>query len=224
MRRARGAFDHHHLALAKDIDLERQRQAVASTARFVDERMGHARGIRAVNAEAAMLEVLRDGLAHATEPGLTVEFGVATGLTLREIAQHRNPVYGFDSFQGLPENWRSGYDEGTFAQDPPEVPGAELVIGWFEQTLPGFLQSHPEPFSFVHLDADLYVSTKAVLDLAFERFVPGTVICFDEFFNYPGWQQHEFRAFEEFLQRYDGGFEYLNFNALHEQVTVRLTS
>jgi predicted O-methyltransferase YrrM len=39
-------------------------------------------------------------------------------------------VFGFDSFQGLPEDWRSNMPVGTFKTGHlPDVPGAELVIG-----------------------------------------------------------------------------------------------
>ena len=32
----------------------------------------------------------------------------------------------------------------------------------------------------------------------FSRIIAGTVIVFDEYWNYPGWRQHEHLAFEEF--------------------------
>jgi hypothetical protein len=59
-----------------------------------------------------------------------------------------------------------------------------------------------------------------VLDLAGERLVRGTVIVFDEFFNYPGWQQ---RAWTEFVARAGVPFDYLAYTANDEQVAVRLT-
>jgi hypothetical protein len=208
---------------ARDIELERQRQALVSTAAFVDEHMASVTPITGSDVPETVLDVLRDALGRAEVPGLTLEFGVATGFTLRELVQHRKPVYGFDSFEGLPESWRAGYREGAFAQSAPQIEGAELVVGWFDQTLPGFLEDHQGPISFVHMDADLYSSTKTIFDLAFDRFVPGSVIVFNEYFNYPGWQQHEHKAFLEFLDAYPGGFEYLNYNAIHEQVSVILT-
>ena len=58
-------------------------------------------------------------------------------------------IYGFDSFQGLPEPWLPGMPAGTFAQpDLPEVDGAQLVVGLFENVFrrswtrpPGLLTS-----------------------------------------------------------------------------------
>ncbi|WP_194944091.1 class I SAM-dependent methyltransferase [Aeromicrobium sp. S22] len=208
---------------AQDIDLERYRQAVATSAQFVDEHMPLVTGFRGPSPLDAKIDLLRWALHQAPDEGLVLEFGVATGLTMREIAANRLPAHGFDSFEGLPEAWRGGFAEGAFAQDLPDVGEAELHRGWFEDSLPGFLETHDGPIAFVHMDADLYSSTKTIFDLAFDRFAPGTIILFDEYFNFPGWQQHEHKAFTEFLELYEGGAEYIGFNALHEQVAVRLT-
>jgi hypothetical protein len=48
------------------------------------------------------------------------------------------------------------------------------------------------------------------------------VLVFDEFFNYPGWRQHEYRAWTEFIARTGRSFEYLAYTGNNEQVVVRL--
>ena len=48
------------------------------------------------------------------------------------------------------------------------------------------------------------------------------MLVFDEFFNYPGWQQHEYRAWTEFLEQTGRTFEYLAYTGNHEQVVVLL--
>ncbi|AWK70602.1 hypothetical protein CBI38_02470 [Rhodococcus oxybenzonivorans] len=173
-------------------------------------------------------DTLRYGLSQVQIPGMALEFGVASGTTLRIIAEQlkdaQHEVFGFDVFSGLPQTWRTGFPAGEFAQEKmPQVRGAQLVPGLFEDTLADFLDTHPDPVSFVHLDADLYSSTKTVLDRIGLRLVAGTVIVFDEFFNYPGWQEHEYRAWKEFVDRTEIGFEYLGYTANHEQVVVRIT-
>jgi hypothetical protein len=151
---------------------------------------------------APIFETDLDLLTHAmtmTKPGLCLEFGVASGRTISHIAGLTERVYGFDSFEGLPEDWRSGFVKGAFAGDlPPVPPNAVLIKGWFEKTLPEFLGKQQGPVAFLHIDCDLYSSTKTIFDLLAPRIVRGTVIVFDEYFNYPGWQQHEHKAFEEF--------------------------
>jgi hypothetical protein len=171
-------------------------------------------------------DTLAAALKAAPASGLYLEFGVATGGTLRQITGHApaGSVFGFDSFEGLPEHWRSGFPAGAFATDGlPDVPGAELVVGWFDRTLPAFLAEHPGRVAFLHVDADLYSSTVTVLDLLEPRLQEGTVVLFDEYFNYPGWEEHEHRAWTEFVARTGLAFEYLGFTADDEQIAVRIT-
>lgn len=156
---------------------------------------------------------------------MALEFGVATGTTLTLIASKRDDgkVFGFDSFQGLPEDWLPGVAAGAFARDNlPDVPGTELVIGLFDQTLPEFLNTHQDPVDFLHVDCDLYSSARTVLEHVVPRMEPGGVIVFDEFFNYPGWQRHEYRAWTEYVESAGLAFDYEAFTYLDSQVAVRL--
>ena len=171
-------------------------------------------------------DTLAAAVKEAPREGLYLEFGVHTGSTLRTITElaPAGAVYGFDSFEGLPEDWRTQFPAGAFAVDAlPEVPGAELVVGWFDQVLPGFLAEHTEAVAFLHLDADLYSSTKTVLDALEPRLRPGTVVVFDEYFNFPQWEEHEHRAWTEFVARTGLRFEYLGFTADDEQISLRIT-
>ena len=104
------------------------------------------------------------------------------------------------------------------------MPGAELVVGWFDDTLPGFLADHQDEVAFLHLDADLYSSTRTVLQALRPRLRKGTVILFDEYFNFPGWEAHEHRAWTEFVSETGLEFEYLGYTADDEQLAVRLVT
>lgn len=170
-------------------------------------------------------ETLDYALSLAPHGGLALEFGVATGKTLERIASRRGDsgVFGFDSFTGLPEGWMPGMPAGAFARDDlPEVPGAELVVGLFEDTLPSFLDTHDDTVDFVHVDSDIYSAAATVLTQLESRLRPGTVIVFDEFFNYPGWQRHEYKAWQEFLARTGVDFRYEAYTYQNHQVVVRL--
>lgn len=46
------------------------------------------------------------------------------------------------------------------------------------------------------------------------------MILFDEYFNYPGWQQHEHRAFAEFIERSGWKFRYDSFLKASQPVCV----
>lgn len=202
-----------------DVLTAADQQAARSSADFWRQELG-----RAV-AHFSPHDTLRAALVEAPSEGLYLEFGVATGSTLRVIAEHApdGSVFGFDSFTGLPEHWRCGYPVGQFAQAQwPDVPGAELVVGLFDDTLPTFLEKHAEPVSFLHLDADLYSSTRTALRALSSRLRAGTVVVFDEYFNFPGWEQHEHRAWTEFCAEFGVEFEYLGFTAEDEQLSLRL--
>jgi predicted O-methyltransferase YrrM len=171
-------------------------------------------------------DTLRYALGEIKGPGSALEFGVATGETLKIIADavaSDRTVVGFDVFTGLPETWRTGFPAGEFAQrEVPDVPGAQIVVGLFEDELPGFLDRNEEQIAFMHVDCDLYSSTKTVLDLTGDRLAPDAVLVFDEFFNFPGWQRHEYRAWTEFIEGSGRTFEYLAYTGNNEQVVVRL--
>lgn len=136
--------------------------------------------------------------------GLWMEFGVHRGTTVNIIARYTDtPVYGFDSFEGLPQHWREGKHRGRYSTGgrlPDVAANVDLIPGWFDETLPAFLEHHHGPVAFVHIDCDLYSSAKYVLDGIRDRLVPGSIIVFDELFNYPGYERHEIKAFYEFLK------------------------
>lgn len=171
-------------------------------------------------------DTLRHALQASPAQGLALEFGVATGTTLRIIAAERGArrVVGFDSFEGLPEHWRLGFDAGAFSMPAPDDVGdAELVVGWFSDVLPGFVEQNPGDVAFLHVDCDIYSSTVTVLEHVGPRLVEGSVVLFDEYCNYPGWQEHEYRAWHEWADAHDVGWEYLGLTMDDEQVSVRIT-
>jgi hypothetical protein len=158
-------------------------------------------------------DVLRRALKAAdTVPGLFVEFGVYKGATVNFIAAlcPQRKIWGFDSFEGLPEHWSGNTSDFNSGGKLPRVrPNVTLVRGWFDQSLPRWLAEQKEPIAFVHVDCDVYSSTKAIFDAIGPRLQPNAVIVFDEYFGYPGWQHHEFKAFQEFVQAAHVEYRYL---------------
>jgi len=208
----------------EDIGRELQRQALRETALYVKRNM---RNVHSVWTQAAVHDV---ALQHVTlDGGLAMEFGVYSGTTINYIAANRDwEVHGFDSFEGLPEAWRDGFDRGTFKMDGlPEVrDNVRLHKGWFCDTLPAFLDALPDrqqPVAYLHVDCDLYSSTKTIFQELDRNIVPGTVIVFDEYFNYDGWEDGEFKAFQEFVAQNKASYRYLTYNSVHQQVAVLIT-
>lgn len=207
--------------LTPDLDHVACLIAAASSADYVMKRMRLARNL--VRRE----ELLKFALGHCAIDGLVTEFGVYRGASLGLIADHESrPVYGFDSFEGLPEDWTIWQKKGRFSLDGAvpqfERPNIVLVKGWFSDTLPQFLAEHREPARFIHVDSDIYSSAVTVLTQLAPRIIPGTVILFDEYFNYPGWEYHEHRAFQEFIAASGHKYEYLGFASTHYSVAVKI--
>ncbi len=204
---------HPHYALLQD--------ALDETVAYIKENMSQALIRRDAHAVLSMAS------RHARVDGLYMEFGVRSGGTINHLARlnPKRTIHGFDSFDGLPEPW-TGYtiDAGAFRGEgiPAVEDNVELHVGWFDDTLPGFVDSHDGPLALAHIDSDIYSSCKTVLDNLAPRVVPGTILVFNEYFNYPNWKQHEYRAFQEFCAAEDVGYEYLCW-ALYE-VAVRITS
>ncbi len=172
-----------------------------------------------------------DLLSHAARmapaEGLVLEFGVYTGQTINHLARllPDRRIYGFDSFEGLPETWRPGFAAGALRRpEPPAVShNVELVAGWFDRTLPGFLSGQGEEHvALLHVDCDLYSSTQTIFAQLGKRIAAGTIIVFDEYFNYPGWRVHEFRAFQEFVGARHIHYDYVGVVPGNQQVAVRI--
>ena len=159
--------------------------------------------------------------------GLYLEFGVNKGISINFIAAY-NPmkmIYGFDSFEGLPEDWKYDCTAGTFNQNgimPKVNSNVKLIKGWFDSTIPKFLEQTNESCAFIHIDCDIYSSAKTIFSLLGNRITHGTVIEFDEYFNFPSWQEHEFKAFHEFIDEYGLEYEYIGYCANGSQCAVRI--
>ena len=172
-------------------------------------------------------DVLSFASSRARVDGFYLEFGVRSGSTINHIARRnqRRTVHGFDSFEGLPEPW-TGYsmDAGAFSGEgiPTVASNVELHVGWFDETLPAFLETHEGDVALVHIDSDIYSSAKTVLDNLAPRMRAGSIIVFNEYFNYPNWKQHEFKAFAEFCAANGVSYRYLCW-AMYE-VAVEIVS
>jgi len=173
------------------------------------------------------LDYAMDELAPLLDKdSLWLEFGVWMGRSLNQLSKksielgRKRKVFGFDSFKGLPETWRSNASGGAVLGDewakrwtlrgafnlggqPPEyfvdLRGAEFVVGWFNESLPPFLEREVGAVSLVHVDSDLYSSAALSLRLVAPRLRPGTILIFDELINYPGFREGEARALFEWI-------------------------
>jgi len=190
------------------------------------------------NVNTYPLTYLFEHLKMKHKPGtLWMEFGVASGRTINYISGFtEETVYGFDSFEGLPETWREGMEQGAFTQHgimPRVNNNVELIKGWFNETLEGFMEKHKDKkISFLHMDADLYSSTKYILDTVWPYLDTDCIMVFDELVNYPGFDggKGELKAFYEFVNHHKVEYTWIGMNGtptgmagyVHENVAVRI--
>ena len=207
-------LNHHSSNLLLDMNIEAKKDTLAY--------------IKANMVDAPYFEkhpqLVKYVLGQIDAPGLHLEFGVGRGKSMRWIASAvEGVVHGFDSFEGIQEHW-NGNPIGAFAQKQvPKVPdNVELHVGYFDATVPGFLESHSDTIAFLHVDCDLYSSTVTIFELLGDRLRAGSVILFDEYYNFHRWQQHEFKAFQEFVEKSGLAYEYIAYSVTGQQAAVRV--
>lgn len=194
--------------LVPSADLIVELEIESDYALFLDEEMP-----KLARSQVLSTSVLEHCCKLTLPQGLIIELGVCSGTSVNEIARiHPNRViYGFDSFEGLPENWEL-IPKGWFKRDSkPDVrSNVSIVEGWFHETLPSFLNDNLEPVAFLHVDSDLYSSAKTALRLLAPRFQKGTIIVFDEIINEgPFSALHEMKAWYETVREYNIEFEWI---------------
>jgi hypothetical protein len=112
--------------------------------------------------------------------GVACEFGVSVGTSAKLIAAQL-PLYGFDCWTGLPEDWYHDgqllYPKGAFAADKPHIPNTTFVDGLFADTLPRF--DWPNNIGLIHVDCDLYSSSQTVFRYAGPHLNAGCLIVLD---------------------------------------------
>ena len=141
------------------------------------------------------------------------EFGVAGGHSfkwwLQKNANPESKFFGFDTFEGLPENW-GAFQKGSMAYGLETLnitdTRATFYKGLFQDTLIPFLEQYKSGNKkLIHLDADLFSSTIFTLSQLYRFLQPGDVLLFDEF----AVPQHEFLAFKIFTESF-----YVNYDVI----------
>ena len=153
-----------------------------------------------------------------------LEFGVYIGTSINFFSKYVNTIYGFDSFEGLREDWvGTKAPKGTFNLNkklPKLNKNIIPVVGWIQDTLAPFLEKHKPEINFVHIDVDTYESTKFVLTKIKPYLVKNCLIAFDELYNIPGWEVGEYKALKETFS--DNEYRYLCFCIDGPQATIQV--
>jgi hypothetical protein len=146
----------------------------------------------------------------AGEPIDYLEFGVRYGDSLFKwsgLNSHPDSRFiGFDSFEGIPEDWVSVTGESkkgamSVGGVVPQTtdPRIQFVKGWFNETLRPFLRDFtPRSRLVIHNDGDLFSSTLYTLATLDPILQKGSILIFDEFAN----PLHEWRAFYDYCSAF----------------------
>lgn len=172
-----------------------------------------------------------------------LEFGVYAGKSVNLIKNYfKNlesvKIFGFDSFEGLPEDWVDSNTnniagdglcvKGFFSTEGkiPNIEGVKFYKGWFENTIPEYMKN-PSDIGLLHIDCDLYSSTKSVLYSLNDYIKPNTIIVFDEWFynGDPNCNDHEQKCFYEWVKDFNREFEIIEFfdnSSTNEQKIIKI--
>lgn len=142
---------------------------------------------------------LLDALNEEKVPGAVVEFGVAAGSWLKDVLDHMDQkgalgeVYGFDSFEGLPEpdkkNDGDAWQKGQYAHSLESVQKVlklserkhlHLLKGWFSDSFKTPAARDIKEICFAKIDCDLYGPAVECLDFITGRLSDGAVLMFDD--------------------------------------------
>lgn len=174
------------------------------------------------------LDVFREALHSCHDKHVAyLEFGVYQGQSMafwsKELTHAHSSLHGFDSFEGLPEEWNHATGKGAFSLggNIPQFADTRVKLfkGWFDETLREY-QIPDHEVLFVNVDSDLYSSAKLVLAFVRAKLRAGDFIYFDEFAD----RNHELKAFAEFLTESGLRLECLAANKNLQNILFRVTT
>lgn len=167
-------------------------------------------------------------------PGDVVECGVFKGASLIRFATFRNlieypysrKIIGFDAFGSFPK--QDIHEEQVFAEEfeaksglgmseeelyevfkHKKIDNVELIKGDIDKTIPEYTDSHPAiKIALLHIDTDVYLSTKTILENFFSKVVKNGLIIFDDYGIIDG----ETKAVDEFFSNMDVEFKKFPFS------------
>lgn len=157
-------------------------------------------------------------IGEANVPGAVVECGVARGGSLALLSNVANDrkVYGFDTFEGMPQpteedtlggvpanqtGWGAGTCDGPTEHVRMVVDkigagqNVELIPGFFQETLPEW-KGKIGAIALLHFDGDWYESAKTVFDHLYDSVAVGGYIQIDDYSYWEGCRKavDEFRS------------------------------
>jgi hypothetical protein len=162
---------------------------------------------------------IHEALRRYPDKNLVLEFGVYKGGMINYQAKRfRNLKFvGFDSFQGLQEQWPGVHLVQRFdlgGKLPRVRHNVALVKGWFADIVPEWKKviSSPGIPLLIHVDCDTYSATADVLKFCAEYVQHGLIFHFDDYFGFPNWRNAGYKALNEISQERGWHLTYLSYS------------
>jgi len=158
--------------------------------------------------------------------GVCLEFGVFEGYSINYFSSHLHQLefHGFDSFEGLKEDWLGHQLQKGFFNLNGKIPSINKNVilhkGWFEDTLQPFIDNNKSTISFIHVDSDTYESAKFVLEKLLPYLEKQTLVLFDDYLSYPNWTNGEHKALNECKEKFGFSVNYIGFSK--EQALIEI--
>lgn len=175
-------------------------------------------------------DLWRHALRSMPSDGLIMECGVFQGQSINMIAdwlsarRDQRLAHGFDSFEGLEEDWFGENLPAGFFDLKGRLPSVranvQLHKGWVQDTVAPFLAEHPDqPIALVHIDTDTYTPARYILETVKPRLKSGSLVVFDELVGYPNWQRHEYKALCETMDA--ASYDFIGFTSRQAILRVK---
>ena len=203
-------------------------RAINSSADFVEKHLDEALVCEG-KLELRDFAIKKISERNKSDEGICLEFGVFNGKSINYFSNNlpRYEFHGFDSFEGLNEDWFGNYrPSGSFdlkGKLPSVNENVILHKGYYNETLQPFLDANniASKIKFIHMDSDTYDSSKFVL----ETLLPclneqKTLILFDDFLSYPNWTNGEYKALYDCKEKFGFSIKYLGFS--DQQVLISI--
>lgn len=151
------------------------------------------------------------------------EYGVWMGDSFRYLIKAYKMGFGFDTFEGLPEDWHA-VPKGTYSSfgNIPKIEGGQFIVGEFSETLPKFFAKQRPKASLINFDADLYSSTLCALNHSLPVIDGKTILVFDELIVNREWENDEYKALIEFCDANRFKFDVHMVSLFTKQVGITL--
>jgi len=205
-----------------NIDRVLRKRSLERTAIYVEENMKNAIGLKNRIEIIKFLKEISNDKNNKLHLGFALYDAKMINTILKKIEP--NILYCFENVKGLEEDWKD-YKKGNLKNNFSmkfERKNVKLVIGDYKENIKKLLNENKQKCELVYLDCNTYNITKEVLNVLKERIVKDTILFIYDYFNYLGWEEGQFKAFQEFVKENNIKYKYLAYEKYGYTVAIKI--